>query len=121
MAGGVPGGIAGAPQDPPPPKKVRAVTKWQVQPKGTRATVQGTVNVSVEIAKDGSVTSARVLNAEPDSGSPFVKALNEAAIEAAKQWRFAPSPDGPTTATYTLSFAVQNAQPSPRKKQHLRD
>ena len=77
--------------------------------------MQGTVNVSVEIAKDGSVTSARVLNAEPDSASPFVKALNEAAIEAAKQWRFAPSPDGPTTATYTLSFKVQNAHPRREK------
>ncbi len=80
--------------------------------------MQGTVNVSVEIAKDGSVTSARVLNTEPDSASPFAKALNEAAIEAAKQWRFAPAPDGPITATYTLTFSLRNAQP---KKGDRRD
>jgi TonB family protein len=84
--------------------------------------VQGTVNVAVDIAKDGSVTGARVLNTKPDATSPFVKALNEAAIEAAKQWRFAPVPNGPITATYTLTFTLRNALPSPpRKKGRLRD
>ena len=120
VLGGVPGGVAGSPQDPaaPPPKPIRLEKKSRIQPKGThRASVQGTVNVAVEIAKDGTVTSARVLNTEPDSASPFVKALNEAAIEAAKQWRFAPSPNGPITATYTLTFALRNALPSrPQKK-----
>jgi TonB family protein len=117
----------GQAQDPPPPpappKPLRVDLKSRIQPKGThRATVQGTVNVAVDIAKDGSVTGARVLNTKPDATSPFVKALNEAAIEAAKQWRFAPVPNGPITATYTLTFTLRNALPSPpRKKGRLRD
>ena len=69
------------------------------------------MEVAVTIGKDGSVTDARGPRRKPESDSPFSKALEEAAIEAAKQWRFAPDPNGPITTTYTLSLTLGSAAP----------
>jgi len=105
--GGVLGGIIGstpnvAPPPPPPPvkkappapKRIRvggAVQKARllrrVQPQypalARQARIQGTVQLTAEIAKDGSIQKLEVM-----SGHPL---LVPAALQAVKQWRYKPT------------------------------
>lgn len=115
VPGGVPGGVAGGvlggvvggvlgsagpveappPPPPPPPKKPKRVSGGVLQGKAIRrvqpiyppiarsARVQGAVQVEVVIDEQGNVISARVL-----SGHPL---LRQAALDAARQWKFRPT------------------------------
>ncbi|MBI1355421.1 MAG: TonB family protein [Acidobacteria bacterium] len=79
---------------PPPPARIRvggAVQKArllrQVQPQypplARQARIQGTVKLTAEIAKDGSIEKLEVI-----SGHPL---LIPAALQAVKQWRYKPT------------------------------
>ena len=101
VAGGIPGGVAGGvvggippPPPPPPPQVVRVggdikepkkiVDKKPVYPQiAQTAKVQGVVIIEATIGKDGTVKDAKVLRS--------VALLDQAAIDAVKQWRFTPT------------------------------
>ena len=78
------------------------------------AKVQGSRQVEVTIAPDGSVTSARILRKAAEPESPLSKALDEAAIEAAKQWKFDRVPKGGSVQTVEFTFTLRDGPP--RKK-----
>jgi protein TonB len=85
------------------PRKIHDVTP--VYPEAARqSNVQGIVVLEATIGPDGSVQHARVLRSIP--------LLDEAAIEAVRQWRFEPSQVNgqpvPVIMTVTVSF---NRQP----------
>jgi len=103
VAGGIPGGsvggvVGGIPQPPPPPpppsapvrvggdikepKKV-ADKKPVYPPIAQQAKIQGIVIIEATIAKDGSIKDAKVLRGVP--------LLNDAALEAVRQWKFTPT------------------------------
>ena len=67
------------------------------------ARIEGNVQISVTVAPDGSVKEARVVS----SSSPL---LLPGAIDAVRQWRFAPSPNGGVT-TIDLPFSLTAALP----------
>ena len=120
---GVPDGVIGgtntvaAPQPPSPPPPsgpirvggdVRMPTKVHdvapVYPQIARAAgVDGVVIIEAVIAVDGSVRDARVLRSEP--------LLDRAALDAVKQWRYAPTRlNGvavPVIVTVTVHFRLQ--------------
>ena len=64
------------------------------------ARVEGTVEVEVMIDPSGKVSDARVLRGAP--------ALDKAAVTAARQWVFTPSP-GPITTTIEFSFTLRGS------------
>ena len=111
VVGGVVGGLPDAPQPVEPlrvggkikePKKVKHVDP--VYPElAKRAHVRGLVILECRIDAAGRVTDARVLR-----GIPM---LNEAAIEAVKQWVYMPTLlDGqpfPVVMTITVTFALE--------------
>ena len=66
-------------------------------PLAQAARVQGVVLLQVQISKEGAVEDIRVI-----SGHPL---LNEAAIEAVKQWRYKPQPNSVVT-TVTVNFST---------------
>jgi TonB family protein len=72
------------PSDVIPPRIIK-----RVEPRypdlARKANIQGVVIIEVVISKTGKVRSARVLRSTGNSG------LDEAAIEAVKQWEFTPS------------------------------
>ena len=121
--------VQDAPPPPPPPppqkydlKSVRTVKKapkliYEVKPKYPRgameADVQGEVELEIDIARDGTVTAARVKRSASEAVNSFQKALDEAAIEAVTQWKFEPNPDGPVTTTAEFTFRLRSG---PRKK-----
>jgi TonB family protein len=76
--------------------------KPQYTPQAMRAKVQGTVGLECVVLKDGSVSECKVLRS---LDAKF--GLDEQAINAARQWRFAPgTKDGvPTDMTVTLDMA----------------
>lgn len=92
--GGVVGGIGPPPPPPPPqapvrvggdikePKKIRDVRPVYPQIAQT-AKVQGIVIIEAIIGKDGNVRDAKVLRSVP--------LLDQAALEAVRQWRFTPT------------------------------
>jgi protein TonB len=101
VAGGVPGGTAGgvvggiAPPAPPPqpapvrvggdikePKKIRDARPVYPQI-AQSAKVQGIVIIEAIIGKDGTVRDAKVLRS--------VALLDQAALEAVRQWRYSPT------------------------------
>lgn len=103
IPGGVPGGVIGGiseapPPPPPPPPPARpspvrvggqleapAVLR-RVEPEypqiAARAQIQGLVILEAMVGEDGTVREVKVLRS--------VKFLDEAAIDAVKQWRYAP-------------------------------
>ena len=101
VAGGIPGGVAGGvvggipPPPPPPPPQVVRVGGDIKEPKKIKnvppvypqiaqtAKVQGVVIIEATIGKDGSVKDAKILKS--------VALLDQAAIDAVKQWRFTPT------------------------------
>jgi protein TonB len=101
VAGGIPGGVVGGvvggippPPPPPPPQVVRVggdikepkkiQDKKPVYPQiAQTAKVQGVVIIEATIGKDGSVKDAKILRS--------VALLDQAAIDAVKQWKFTPT------------------------------
>jgi protein TonB len=124
VAGGIPGGAVGgvvggipAPPPPPPPppaqpvrvggqikepKKVKDVRPIY-PPIAQSARVQGVVIIEATIGVDGRVTNARVIRP--------VALLDQAALEAVKQWVFTPTMlNGqavPVIMTVTVNFTLQ--------------
>ena len=75
-----------------------------VYPAAARAAhVAGVVVIEATVARDGHVENARVLR-----GNPL---LNDAALEAVKQWRYSPlmlnGQPTPFILTVTVTFALQ--------------
>lgn len=62
-----------------------------------RAGQSGEVQVEFTVGTDGSVTSARVVNAEPR------RVFDRAALDAVQRWRFQPLPE-PVTTRRTIAF-----------------
>jgi protein TonB len=123
VAGGIPGGAVGgvvggipAPPPPPPPpaqpvrvggqikepKKIKNVAPIY-PPIAQSARVQGIVIIEATIGVDGRVTDARVIRP--------VALLDQAALEAVKQWVFTPTMlNGqavPVIMTVTVNFTLQ--------------
>ncbi len=117
IAGGVPGGVVGGIPDAPPgpaqaPVRVGGQIKapgliHRVDPKyppiAQSSRVQGVVALEATVDTNGQVQSVHLLR-----GIPL---LNEAAIEAVKQWRYAPlmlnGQATPFLLTVTVTFALQ--------------
>ncbi len=122
VEGGVPGGVVGGvvgglPDAPPPPKAIRvggAIKEpkllRRVNPDypalARKAHVEGIVILECTINTAGRVTDVRVLR-----GLPM---LDEAAVEAVKQWVFTPTLlDGvptPVVMTITVSFSLKQSR-----------
>lgn len=123
IEGGVPGGLVGGivgglPADvPPPPPPVRAVVRiggqihapalvHSVPPRypelAVRAQIQGTVIIEATVDEEGRVQNARVLRS--------ISLLDEAALDAVRQWRYSPLRlnDQPVRfiLTVTVSFTI---------------
>jgi Ca-activated chloride channel homolog len=134
IAGGAPGGVVGnliAPQatvvlTPPPPPPPKPVMRSPVRVGGNiqesklilkvdpvypelaiRARISGKVVLDVTVDEEGNVTDAKVV-----SGHPL---LNEAAVTAVKQWKYAPTllngAPVPVSVTTTVDFKL-DAPPS---------
>ena len=119
IAGGVVGGIVGGlleapPPPPPPPEPVRVGGNIQAPTKVTdvepryppvaqAARVQGVVILEAVIGPDGRVTDVKVLRSVP--------LLDEAAIEAVRQWTYTPTLlNGvavPVIMTVTVNFQLR--------------
>lgn len=67
-----------------------------------KAGIEGIVEVEIVIENDGAVKSARVVRSIP--------ALDAAAIDAVKQWRFKPFSGNAVTRTAELSFTLKDNQ-----------
>lgn len=84
------------------PMKVRD-QKPVYPPEAQEARVQGIVIVEATIGCDGSVSDVRILRGQP--------MLNEAALEAVRQWRYTPTllngQPVPVIMTMTVSFTLQ--------------
>jgi protein TonB len=112
IVGGVEGGMPGAPVPEPvrvggdvqPPKKVKDV-RPEYPPTALYARIQGTVILEAVIDTRGMVADVRVLKSIP--------LLDEAAIEAVRQWRYeATRLNGevvPIVMTVTVNFGLENA------------
>jgi protein TonB len=117
VPGGVPGGVAGgvvggdlsAPPPPPPlapvrvgghiqaPKKIR--DKRPVYPTiAQNARVQGVVIIEATIGPTGDVVDAKVLRS--------VKLLDNAALEAVREWKFTPTLLNGQPTTIIMSVTV---------------
>jgi protein TonB len=120
-AGGVAGGIGNQPPPPPPPPKavapvrVGGAIKQPVQTKKVEAVypsiaqkqrVQGIVIVELVIGPEGKVTAAKILRSVP--------LLDQAAIDAVRQWEFTPTVvDGtpvPLVLTVTVNFTLDDGR-----------
>jgi protein TonB len=82
-----------------PPAKIKNVQP--VYPAVARAArVEGSVVLAVEVDKDGKVSDAKVIHSVP--------LLDQAALEAVRQWEYTPMRRGnvavPTTMTVTVNF-----------------
>jgi TonB family protein len=68
--------------------------------------VSGSVQIAVVIGIDGRVADVKVLRSIP--------LLDQAAIDAIRQWRFAPSSGSPSTVTVTVHFILNDPTRYPR-------
>jgi len=123
VAGGIVGGLVAAPPPPPPPPPP-AAPKGPVRIGGNIQTpallkrveptypdialvakVTGLVILEATVAADGSVESVRVLRS--------VKFLDQAAVDAVKQWRYSPlvlnGVPTPFVLSVTLNFSVKQS------------
>ena len=115
--GGVVGGLPEAPPPPPPPPtapvrvggQIKAPTKLRdvkpVYPQiAQSARVAGIVIIEATISPQGKVTNARVLRGVP--------LLNDAALEAVRQWEYTPTllngVPVPVIMTVTVNFTLQS-------------
>ena len=120
VAGGIPGGsvggVAGGIAAPPPPPqepirvggKIKPPTKIHnvdpiYPPIAQSARVSGVVIIEATIGVDGSVTDARVIRP--------VALLDQAALEAVRQWKFTPTllngTAVPVIMTVTVNFTLR--------------
>ena len=121
VAGGIPGGsmggvVGGIPAPPPPPPQAPVRVGGQIKPptkiKDVRpvyppiaqsARVSGVVIIEATIGVDGSVIDARVIRP--------VALLDQAALEAVRQWKFSPTllngVPVPVIMTVTVNFTLQ--------------
>jgi protein TonB len=113
--GGVVGGISAPPPPPPPPQApvrvggdVKAPNKIHdvnpVYPQIAKtAKIQGIVIIEATIGKDGNVKDAKVLRS--------VQLLDQAALDAVKQWKFTPTllngVPVEVVMTVTVNFTLQ--------------
>ena len=120
VVGGVVGGLPAAPPPPPPPRNVvrvggdvKAPTKIKNVPPvypaiAQTARVQGVVILEAVISPTGQVESARVLRSIP--------LLDQAALDAVKQWEFTPTLlNGvavPVIMTATVQFSLTDPLPA---------
>jgi len=116
VEGGVPGGVIGgvvgglpAEAPPPPPQMVRIGGKLKapkivhsvapVYPElAIQARIRGTVVLEAQVGADGRVMSVKVVNSTP--------VFEEAAVEAVKQWRYAPLLLNGTPTPFILTVTV---------------
>ena len=70
------------------------------------AHVSGSVQIAVVIGIDGRVADVKVMRSIP--------LLDQAAIDAIRQWRFAPSSGSPATVTVTVHFILNDPSRYPR-------
>lgn len=124
VAGGIVGGLVAAPPPPPPPPPPPAAPKGPVRIGGNIqapalvkrveptypeialvAKVTGLVILEATVGQDGSVESVRVLRS--------VKFLDQAAVDAVKQWKYSPlvlnGVPTPFVLSVTLSFSVKES------------
>jgi protein TonB len=116
VAGGIVGGLPDAPPPPPPPPaapvRVGGNIKAPVKTRDVRpvypsiaqsARVQGMVIIEAIIGPNGKVQDAKVLRSIP--------LLDQAALEAVKQWEFTPTllngVPVPVIMTVTVNFTLQ--------------
>ena len=114
--GGVVGGLPEAPPPPPPPPQapvrvggaIKQPTKLKnvppvYPPIAQSARVSGVVIIEATIGVDGSVIDARVIRP--------VALLDQAALDAVKQWKFSPTllngVPVPVIMTVTVNFTLQ--------------
>lgn len=117
---GMPGGVIGtssAPPPPPPPKKKEPIRVGgnvqssklirRVEPEypelAKRARVQGIVLLQVLVGEQGNVTEVKIIRGHP--------LLNQAAVDAVKQWKYSPTllndEPVPVIATVTVNFVLR--------------
>jgi protein TonB len=124
VVGGIVGGLSAAPPPPPPPPPQSAPPPQPVRIGGALqapalvkrvapvypdialvAKVTGVVILEATVNADGTVESVRVLRS--------VKMLDDAAVEAVKQWKYSPlvlnGTPTPFVLSVTLSFSIKNA------------
>jgi protein TonB len=115
VVGGVVGGLPQAPPPPPPPAapvrvggNIKPPTKTHdvrpvYPPIAQSARVQGVVIIEATIGADGRVKDTKVLRSIP--------LLDQAAVDAVKQWRFTPTllngVPVPVIMTVTVNFTLQ--------------
>lgn len=111
VVAGVPGGVAGKIDSAEPvrvggdieaPKRIHNVDPIY-PPEAQAARVQGVVIIDVTVGTNGKVTDARVLKSIPS--------LDEAALDAVKQWEFTPTVLNnvavPAIVTVTVNFTLK--------------
>jgi len=105
------GGLGVAPPPPPPaaPQRVGGDIKEPkrlvyVQPEypaiARAAKVQGLVIIEATIAKDGTVINEKILRSGP------LAALDQAALDAVKQWKYSPTLLGGVPVEILMSVTV---------------
>jgi protein TonB len=111
VVGGVVGGLPEAPPPPPPPTQPVRVGGQIKQPTKTKhvaptyppiaqsARVQGVVIIEAVIGPNGKVQDARVLRSIP--------LLDQAALDAVKQWEFTPTLLNNTPVPVIMTVTVQ--------------
>jgi TonB family protein len=88
---------------PAPPKRVDRKPAYPEKAKASR--VQGTVLLELTVDQEGNVVAVKVLRSVPG--------LDEAAVEAAKQWKYLPSSvEGSRTFVEGVPFELEN-EPEP--------
>jgi protein TonB len=76
-------------------------------PLARQARIQGVVVLDLTVGSEGIVDNIRVI-----SGHPL---LIQAAIDAVKQWQYAPQPEAAsTTATFNFALDTGRSESSPR-------
>ena len=110
VVGGVVGGLPNAPPPPPPAAPVRVGGSIK-QPTKTKnvppvypavaqtARVQGVVILEATISPTGHIAEARVLRSIP--------LLDQAALDAVKQWEFTPVLTNGVATPYTMTLTIQ--------------
>lgn len=79
---------------------------------------EGCVMLGIMVGADGAPTGLRVMGSEVSGPKRARKSLEEASLQRASQWRFAPGPDNPTRMPAFIQIPVDFAidDPPPRIK-----
>nr|AIA11932.1 Gram-negative bacterial tonB protein [uncultured bacterium] len=107
-------GLATMAQEKKPEIKVLEKAGAEYPDEARRAGVEGKVVVEVTVETNGEVSLARVVTGH--------RLLNQAAIDAAKLWRFSNTYDGPVTLTLTFEFKDSDTPaPQPQKPEQAKE